>query len=316
VARGLLPRPPAFFKALLFLGSGSVIHALSGEQDMRQMGGLRTKIPWTFRTMMCAALAIAGVPFLSGFYSKDAILAGAYHRFPVLFWMGLGSAVLTAFYMTRLFVMTFLGKPKDEHIHEHAHEGGRSMTLPLVVLAVLAVIAGWGAWHETLLPPPRGRIATLRPGGTTTSSTRLRRNAGDLRGPCWARRGALRVRKMRAEASPRLKRPLGWLETAFARKFWFGEVYRDVSCVGLRPRALLPAPRRERRRRPGQRRGARRRRRHLGATDRVVVDGAVRHGLRALGAQGNRPRPQAARPRVPLLGVVAVAALFLFVFLF
>ncbi len=142
----------AFFKALMFLGSGSVIHACHHEQDMRKMGGLLKKLPITGWTFAIGVLAIAGFPFLSGFYSKDAILAAAWHRFPVLFWIGLAAAILTAFYMARLFFMTFLGKPRDEKIYEHAHEGGPSMTMPLVVLATLAVIAGYG-WHTTLLDP-------------------------------------------------------------------------------------------------------------------------------------------------------------------
>ncbi len=142
----------AFFKALMFLGSGSVIHACHHEQDMRKMGGLLKKMPITGWTFAIGVLAIAGFPFLSGFYSKDAILSAAWARFPVLFWVGLAAAILTAFYMTRLFVMTFLGEPRDQKIYDHAHEGGPSLTAPLVILAVLAVIAGYG-WHTTLLDP-------------------------------------------------------------------------------------------------------------------------------------------------------------------
>ena len=100
----------AFFKALLFLGSGAVIHSLAGEQDMRKMGGLRTKIPWTFWVMLCASLAIAGFPFTSGFFSKDAILLAADHRAPWLYWVGVFTAGMTAFYVFRAFFMTFFGR--------------------------------------------------------------------------------------------------------------------------------------------------------------------------------------------------------------
>ena len=102
----------AFFKALLFLGAGSVIHALGGEQDLRKMGGLRTKIPITFWTMLCAAVAISGVPFTSGFFSKDEILVAAYHHSPVLFWIGAITAGMTAFYVFRAIFLAFFGSPR------------------------------------------------------------------------------------------------------------------------------------------------------------------------------------------------------------
>jgi NADH-quinone oxidoreductase subunit L len=130
----------AFFKALLFLGSGSVIHALSGEQDMRQMGGLRSKIPWTFWTMLCASLAIAGFPFTSGFFSKDAILLAANHTAPWIYWVGTITAGMTAFYVFRALFMTFFG---DYRGHEHhPHESPPVMLAPLVILAVLSVAGG------------------------------------------------------------------------------------------------------------------------------------------------------------------------------
>jgi NADH-quinone oxidoreductase subunit L len=131
----------AFFKALLFLGSGSVIHALSGEQDMRQMGGLRKKIPWTFATMLCAALAIAGVPFLSGFYSKDEILLAAHAHAPWMYWLGVITAGMTAFYVFRAIFLTFFG---DYRGHEHhPHESPPVMLAPLAILAVLSLAGGY-----------------------------------------------------------------------------------------------------------------------------------------------------------------------------
>ncbi|MFM7248889.1 MAG: NADH-quinone oxidoreductase subunit L [Planctomycetaceae bacterium] len=144
----------AFFKSLLFLCSGSVIHACH-TNDMRKMGGLLRVMPWTGWTMLVGCLAIigAGVPFLdiglSGYYSKDSILAQAlvFARanpgHAILFWAVAGGAALTAFYMFRLWFMTFLGQPRDHHVHEHAHESPPVMTYPLVALAILAVVAGW-----------------------------------------------------------------------------------------------------------------------------------------------------------------------------
>jgi NADH-quinone oxidoreductase subunit L len=136
----------AFFKACLFLGSGSVIHAMGGEQDMRKMGGLKSRLPITFWTFLVATLAIAGIPPLAGFFSKDAILAGAFEAggLRILWAVGLFTAGLTAFYMFRLVSLTFFGRfrgtPDQEH---HLHESPPSMTLPLIVLAILSVVGGW-----------------------------------------------------------------------------------------------------------------------------------------------------------------------------
>jgi NADH-quinone oxidoreductase subunit L len=131
----------AFFKALLFLGSGSVIHALSGEQDMRNMGGMRKKIPWTFWTMMCAAVAISGVPPFSGFFSKDAILVAANHHAPWMYWVGVITAGMTAFYVFRAMFMTFFGEYRG-HAH-HPHESPPVMMIPLVILAALSLGGGY-----------------------------------------------------------------------------------------------------------------------------------------------------------------------------
>ncbi len=142
----------AFFKALLFLGAGSVIHALGGEQDMRRMGGLRQKLPLTFSTMAVATLAIAGVPPFAGFFSKDAILWAALegaHPVPAAALLGYVTAGMTAFYMGRLLFLTFFGTcraaPEAQH---HVHEAPATMALPLVVLAVLSAVGGF-------LPVPR-----------------------------------------------------------------------------------------------------------------------------------------------------------------
>ncbi|MBI5503290.1 MAG: NADH-quinone oxidoreductase subunit L [Deltaproteobacteria bacterium] len=135
----------AFFKALLFLGAGSVIHGLHEEQDIRRMGGVSQKMPITHATFALGVLAIAGVPGLSGFFSKDEILASAYASGHTWLWgCGVFGASITAFYMTRLYVLTFRGEFRgDHHEWEHAHESPATMTLPLIVLAALAVVGGY-----------------------------------------------------------------------------------------------------------------------------------------------------------------------------
>src|SRR4249919_3435562 len=134
----------AFFKALLFLGAGSVIHAMSGEQDMRNMGGLKKYMSITHITFLLGCLAIAGMPPFSGFFSKDEILAGAFAKNPLLWGIGVLGALMTAFYMFRLYAMTFLGKFRGTHDQEHhLHESPKAITIPLMILAVLAVVGGW-----------------------------------------------------------------------------------------------------------------------------------------------------------------------------
>jgi NADH-quinone oxidoreductase subunit L len=135
----------AFFKGLLFLAAGSVIHAMGGEQDMRKMGGLRKKIPITFWTMFMATLAIAGAPGFSGFFSKDEILNEAQRVSPVLWGLGVLTAGLTSFYMFRLLFLTFFGAPRYDEHQVHVHESPKNMTIPLIVLAVLSVCGGWMA---------------------------------------------------------------------------------------------------------------------------------------------------------------------------
>lgn len=134
----------AFFKALLFLGAGSVIHAVSGEQDIRKMGGLKGKLTITFITFLLGTIAISGIPPFSGFFSKDEILAAAFSYSPILWGLGAVAAFCTAFYMFRLLFLTFFGtfRGTEEQKH-HLHESPISMTLPLMVLAVLSVVGGY-----------------------------------------------------------------------------------------------------------------------------------------------------------------------------
>ena len=142
----------AFFKALLFLGAGSVIHAMGGEQDMRNMGGLKKQMRITHITFLLGCLAIAGMPPFSGFFSKDEILAAAFAHNPIIWVGGVVGALLTAFYMFRLYAMTFHGKFRGTHDQEHhLHESPAAITLPLIVLAILAVVGGWIGIPEVLM---------------------------------------------------------------------------------------------------------------------------------------------------------------------
>jgi NADH-quinone oxidoreductase subunit L len=168
----------AFFKACLFLGSGAVIHAMHGEQDMRNMGGLKKELRWVYLTFLVSTLALAGVFPLSGFFSKDAILANAFAKQPVLWAIGAAGAFLTALYMSRLVCLTFYGEMRgvDSKGHKiHVHVPGMSMTIPLVILAALATVAGlWNlpvviahlahvkeGWFDAFLAPSIGGVRVL-----------------------------------------------------------------------------------------------------------------------------------------------------------
>ncbi|MGC2658370.1 MAG: NADH-quinone oxidoreductase subunit L [Bryobacteraceae bacterium] len=151
----------AFFKALLFLGAGSVIHGLSGEQDLRHMGGLAKKMPITCWTLLIACLSISGFPGFAGFFSKDAILSAAYTHAPWMFWVGAITAGMTAFYVFRAFFLTFFGKYRG---HEHPHESPLVMTLPLIVLAALALGGGFLSvpnWLSPMMPSPEENTTAM-----------------------------------------------------------------------------------------------------------------------------------------------------------
>lgn len=142
----------AFFKALLFLGAGSVIHAMSDEQDMRHMGGIWKKIPITYGLMWIGSLALAGLPFFAGYYSKDIILEAAFadHTYfgSMAYWLGIAAAFMTAFYSWRLLIMTFHGKPRaSESVMSHVHESPKVMLFPLYVLAIGALFSGYGLYE-------------------------------------------------------------------------------------------------------------------------------------------------------------------------
>ena len=152
----------AFFKALLFLGAGAIIHALHEDQDLRNMGGLKTFMPGTYKTFLLASLAISGIPPLAGFFSKDEILSNAFGISWLLWAIGVVTAFLTAFYIFRLFFMAFEGKPRFDVHHLHVHDAPTSMLVPLWVLGILSVVGGWigipstlagGDWFDKFLDP-------------------------------------------------------------------------------------------------------------------------------------------------------------------
>ncbi len=242
----------AFFKALLFLGSGSVIHAMGGEQDLRKMGGLRKHLPVTYRTFLIATLAIAGIPPLAGFFSKDQILASAFVGGHKLLWgVGLLTAGLTAFYMWRCLALTFHGEFRGtEEQRSHLHESPRVMTVPLMILAVGSVVAGWVGipklgsldinWFNGFLEPVLAKVGHADHGHHADLVTELVLIAASVvvavGGILYARRvygtrddTSLEGGERWAERSPALHRTL-------LNKYWIDEIY-DASVV--RPLAGL-----------------------------------------------------------------------------
>ena len=286
----------AFFKALLFLGAGSVIHALSGEQDLRKMGGLARKLPVTWYTMLIATVAISGLPPFSGFFSKDEILAGAFFAGkPAIFVLGLVGSALTAFYMWRLVFLAFLGRSRVDHdAAHHAHESPPVMTIPLVILAVLA--AGAGVWG---LPGEHGSaigrfLAPVLAGGHEAE-------AGH-HGPAWVADGGLgRGRPGRASGRLDDVRPRAGGSREGRRAPERGP--SSAPAQVLRRRALRPSDRpadpralavvrRDVRRGRDRRRGERRRDRgRAGGGAAPALPDRVRDELRALDAGGGRGAP-------------------------
>jgi NADH-quinone oxidoreductase subunit L len=284
----------AFFKALMFLGSGSVIAACHHEQDMRRMGGLWKKLPITGTTFFIGVLAIAGFPFItSGFFSKDAILAAVWNTHRTLAWVLIASATLTAFYMFRLFAMTFLGKPKDHHVHEHAHESPLSMTVPLLILAVFSVVAGYDFWHSKLLDPAAAGVVVAKAGmaldgaGLAVAGSIGHHEHSSLVMilAIVAGVGGLAFGYVvfgsgdPAKVARWKSKPVRLLEPACAAKFGFDEFYRELI---LRPAYLIARffAFADKEGVDGAVNGIGRAATHTsalsGATDRVVVDGLVR----------------------------------------
>ncbi len=230
----------AFFKALLFLGAGSVIHAMSGEQDMRKMGGLKDKLPKTFWTMMVATLAIAGIPPLAGFVSKDEILWMSFsspYGSPVFWIVGVITAGLTAFYMFRLVYMTFYGNPRyDKQTAEHLHESPASMTTPLIILGVLSVVGGligWpavlggGAWLEHFMHPvfAKAQEIGIQHAGEHSHSTEYLLIALSIALVVVAILTARRLYLNRSENSDSMEKSLGGIHTLIYNKYYVDELY-------------------------------------------------------------------------------------------
>jgi NADH-quinone oxidoreductase subunit L len=226
----------AFFKALLFLGAGSVIHALGGEQDLRKMGGLARRLPVTHATFLAGSLALAGVFPLAGFFSKDEILAEAWvARGPLVWALGLAGAALTAFYMFRLMALAFYGKSRLES-DVHPHEAPLSMGGVLVVLALLSVAGGWvgvtlvegGDRFGAFLAPvfaDRERIALTETHGHPAPGLELALAAVSLAVALAGLLLGLRAYLWRPEVAARLRARLAGLHTLFSRKYYFDEFY-------------------------------------------------------------------------------------------
>ncbi len=238
----------AFFKALLFLGSGSVIHALSGEQDMRRMGALRDKIPTTHWTMLAGTLAICGVPGLAGFFSKDEILWQVFNGSIWIWAVGLVTAAMTAFYMWRLMALTFYGESRvDAKVAAHIHESPRVMTLPLVVLAIGSIAAGWigvpklwsalpdafRAFEHWLAPALAGEVAhgAAEPAHAAGAEWLLMALSVAVAGLGLAL--AWRLYQRRPAQAEALRRAAGGLYTAALNKWYVDEAYDFLFVNGL-----------------------------------------------------------------------------------
>jgi NADH-quinone oxidoreductase subunit L len=225
----------AFFKACLFLGAGSVIHAMGGEQDIRRMGGLWKKIPITAWTFLIATIAIAGFPPLSGFWSKDEILASAmanpyFPQLGVAIWaVGTVAALFTAFYMFRLFFLTFAGSFRGTHEQEHhVHESPWTMTLPLIVLAALSIAGGALAWNHALehwLELPSFEIPAAREWTAMIASTIVAILGAWFAWVLFGRRGFA--------SDERFERRAPVLAHTLDNKYYVDEMYDDVIVTPL-----------------------------------------------------------------------------------
>ena len=226
----------AFFKALLFLGAGSVIHAMSGEQDIQKMGGLWGKIPITSRTFFIATLAIAGIPPLAGFFSKDEILWRAFESNPILWFIGLLTALMTAFYMFRLVFLTFFGYSRaDEHVAHHIHESPYAMTVPLMILAVLSVIGGWSgsSRFEKFLEPVTSRVGAESEAASAAQHSSTMEVALMLLSVAIAAVGiwlAYEFYRTKRIAPELVARKIPWLYNLLFHKYYVDEIY-DAAVV-------------------------------------------------------------------------------------
>jgi NADH-quinone oxidoreductase subunit L len=230
----------AFFKSLLFLAAGSVIHALSGEQDMRKMGGLRARIPWTYRVLLIGALAISGIPGLSGFFSKDEILASAFASGNYFIWgLGLLGAAMTAFYMFRLVFLTFYGEERlSPEAGHHLHESPPVMLVPLQILAALAIFGGYvglprilggGAWFSRFLETSVGAHEAHLGAGTEVLLMIV--SAGASLAAIYA--AYVIYVNRRGEPARRFADKFGALYRTVSRKYYVDEAIREVVVGGV-----------------------------------------------------------------------------------
>jgi NADH-quinone oxidoreductase subunit L len=216
----------AFFKALLFLGAGSVMHALHGELDIRRMGGLRDKLPTTYRTFVIGAAALAGFPLFSGFFSKDEILLGAWERSPILWLIGIITAFLTAIYAFRVVFVVFWGRPRERKLYEGAHEGPRVMTIPLILLATGAAIGGviglpGASWLQGwLLPVFEGMAHEAEP--RVIAWVLMLISAGVALGGVYF---AHQMFVVNPKLVTEIRRRLGMLDTVVQRRYYVDELY-------------------------------------------------------------------------------------------
>ncbi len=225
----------AFFKALLFLGAGSVIHAVSNEQDMRKMGGLKGKLPITFATMLIGTIAISGIPPFAGFFSKDEILAAAFAHSTTMYVIGVITAMFTSFYMFRMLYLTFYGKFRGTAEQEHhLHESPSTMTIPLMVLAALSILGGLigipkvlggNHWLEHFLAPVFEKSAALLPHTETSSSVEITLMIVSVAGALIALAYAYvrYVKKSHVPAEDNEERP-GLVSLSY-HKFYVDEIY-------------------------------------------------------------------------------------------
>lgn len=230
----------AFFKALLFLGSGAVIHGMHEEQNIMKMGGLRTHMPWTYKTFLVGTLAIAGIPPLAGFFSKDEILWQAFLNSPVLWVIATIAALCTAFYMWRLLTLTFLGSPRYDTHHVHPHEAPFTMTVPLMVLALLSAIAGFAGmpklfgvenifdtWLEPVVATAKDRMFAAGHAGESTEVILMVFSVAIGVG------GILLARRMYAgkgERAEAMRLRMRGIHTLLLNKYYMDELY-DVMIV-------------------------------------------------------------------------------------
>jgi NADH-quinone oxidoreductase subunit L len=234
----------AFFKGLLFLAAGSVIHAVGGEQDMRKMGGLRQYIPWTFLTMTAATFAIAGFPPFAGFFSKDEILARAYEANPAYWFIGVTTAFITSFYMFRLWFMTFFGDYRGREAAEHRpatghghgghgdpHESPMIMLVPLMILAILSVIGGWvgiGGRFEHFLAPVFGEGSSAVATEALSRSTEITLMVISVAAALLGFYLAYVLYLKRPELPQQIADALGGIYKAVVNKYYVDEIYADL----------------------------------------------------------------------------------------